>query len=292
MARTCANCGLGQPDEAQYCSSCGEPAPGVAPREGDYPGSPPPKRMSTGLILLIVFGCLLLCGIPVVAIIAAIAIPNLLAAKLSANETAAIATLRNLASCQAQMQTCGKIDCDNDGIGEYGTFLELTGSAGGRKGFAPAGGPNLVATDFSAQGSLVSPPILSPSMAIVDANGVVQKSGYCFLIWLPDSEKRGAWTHETGPGPTPGLAGGNAHVGVDASEQHWCAYAWPAVRGTSGNRCFFVNEKGDVFQSRNAVAKHQGPTGIPAADSVFGPGKDGPRFGAPATDGDVWNITN
>ncbi|MCK6479066.1 MAG: prepilin-type N-terminal cleavage/methylation domain-containing protein, partial [Planctomycetes bacterium] len=55
--------------------------------------------------------------IAIIAIIAAIAIPNLLAAKLSSNETAALATLRNLASCQAQIQTSGKIDCDSDGIG-------------------------------------------------------------------------------------------------------------------------------------------------------------------------------
>ena len=36
--------------------------------------------------------------IAIIAIIAAIAIPNLLAARLSANETAAIATLRNIVS--------------------------------------------------------------------------------------------------------------------------------------------------------------------------------------------------
>ena len=48
--------------------------------------------------------------IAIIAIIAAIAIPNLLAARLSANETAAIATLRNIVSAQAQFQQSAKAD--------------------------------------------------------------------------------------------------------------------------------------------------------------------------------------
>ena len=52
--------------------------------------------------------------IAIIAIIAAIAIPNLLAARLSANETAAIATLRNVISAQAQFQQTAKdIDSKN-----------------------------------------------------------------------------------------------------------------------------------------------------------------------------------
>ena len=52
--------------------------------------------------------------IAIIAIIAAIAIPNLLAARLSANETAAIATLRNIISAQAQLQQGAKADTDNE----------------------------------------------------------------------------------------------------------------------------------------------------------------------------------
>ena len=70
--------------------------------------------------------------IAIIAIIAAIAIPNLLAARLSANETAAIATLRNIISSQAQFQQGAKADTDNDGSGEYGGFVELSGGGAGR----------------------------------------------------------------------------------------------------------------------------------------------------------------
>ena len=52
--------------------------------------------------------------IAIIAIIAAIAIPNLLAARLSANETAAVATLRNILSAQTQFQQSAKADGDGD----------------------------------------------------------------------------------------------------------------------------------------------------------------------------------
>ena len=65
--------------------------------------------------------------IAIIAIIAAIAIPNLLSARLNSNETAAIATLRNIISAQAQFQTTARADENNNGVGEYGTFGELSG---------------------------------------------------------------------------------------------------------------------------------------------------------------------
>ena len=48
--------------------------------------------------------------VAIIAIIASIAIPNLLAARLNANESAAIATLKNISSAQAQCQASGAID--------------------------------------------------------------------------------------------------------------------------------------------------------------------------------------
>ncbi len=60
--------------------------------------------------------------VAIIAIIAAIAIPNLLSARLNANETSAISTARNLSSSQAQLQAASKIAVDNDGSGEFGFF--------------------------------------------------------------------------------------------------------------------------------------------------------------------------
>src|SRR5437870_5699327 len=105
--------------------------------------------------------------IAIIAIIAAIAIPNLLAARLSANETAAIATLRNIISAQAQFQQGAKADTDNDGTGEYGGFVELSGGGAGR------------------MAAVLNPPVLSGAFRILNANGQVSRSGYFFRIYLP-----------------------------------------------------------------------------------------------------------
>ena len=72
--------------------------------------------------------------IAIIAIIAAIAIPNLLSARLNSNETAAIATLRNIISAQAQFQSTARADDNNNGVGEYGSFGELSGGVGVRGG--------------------------------------------------------------------------------------------------------------------------------------------------------------
>ena len=66
--------------------------------------------------------------VAIIAIIASIAIPNLLSARLNANESAAIATLKNISSAQAQCQASGVIDVNNNGAGEYGFFGELSGA--------------------------------------------------------------------------------------------------------------------------------------------------------------------
>jgi prepilin-type N-terminal cleavage/methylation domain-containing protein len=234
--------------------------------------------------------------IAIIAIIAAIAIPNLLAAKLSSNETAAIATLRNMATCQAQIQTGGKIDCDKDGIGEHGTFMEMTGSVPVRAGFT-AGTPSK--GDFTASTTKVNPPILSPSLAKVDANGFVSKSGYAFMVMLPDGNATAAsFVHETNSGAptgyTPGLAGGTASIGVDMSETTWCSYAQPMNYGNSGNRRFFVNQSGDVMQSPNDVGKLSGVTTVINGNSAFlGDNITSPvAVGTKGKDGDTWKVAN
>jgi prepilin-type N-terminal cleavage/methylation domain-containing protein len=226
--------------------------------------------------------------IAIIAIIAAIAIPNLLAAKLSSNETAAIATLRNLASCQAQIQTSGKIDTDADGIGEYGTFLEMTGTVGVRKKLN-TGTPNT--SDFTVKGTQVAPAILSPALANVDATGFVTKSGYAFMIFLPDGGTPAKFSNEKGPAASVAVT---AAIGVDLSETTWCAYAQPVAFANSGNRRFFVNQSGDVMQSANDTTKFQGISTAINGNSAFK--ADGitssVAVGTKGQDGDVWKVTN
>jgi prepilin-type N-terminal cleavage/methylation domain-containing protein len=166
--------------------------------------------------------------VAIIAIIAAIAIPNLLSARLNANETSAISTLRNISSSQAQFQASSKADVDNDGTGEFGFFRELSGGVGVR-----------TAADASTLGSQMNPPVLSGAFRTMDATtATVSRSGYIFKIFLPGALGVGAEE----------AASGTFAVALDSdlAETTWCGYAWPANYGNSGNRSFFVNQTGDI----------------------------------------------
>jgi len=198
--------------------------------------------------------------VAIIAIIASIAIPNLLSARLSANETAAVATLRNLASAQAQVQASGVIDGDGDGTGEYGYFAELSG-----KSFVRAFNGT---TQVISATTKVTPPVLSGAFGNVDLNGYVSRSGYNFVIWLPSPTGIGSKEDASGAGATS-LVG---TLSPDLCETTWCAYAWPINRGNSGNRAFFVNQQGDVLQCLNNGATPYNGTTAPAADAAFAAG--------------------
>jgi prepilin-type N-terminal cleavage/methylation domain-containing protein len=188
--------------------------------------------------------------VAIIAIIASIAIPNLLSARLTANETAGISTLRNLASSQSQLQASGAIDVDGDGAGEYGFFGELSG------------GVQLRGTT-----AVLNPPVLSAAFRNV-ANSVVTRSGYYFAIFLPDENGIGTTENATGGAP----AGTDWNLAADYCETTWCAYAWPINKGNSGNRAFFVNQQGDTLAAQNRVvnggAGYSGTNG-PNPDGAF-----------------------
>ena len=230
--------------------------------------------------------------IAIIAIIAAIAIPNLLAAKLTANETAAMATMRSIVSAQAQLVAASRIDADNDGRGEYGTFLEMTGSVGLRAGYtATATGGEC---DFSRMRAALQPPVLSTVMGRIEPTGYASKSGYAIMMLLPDSSDPAAFVHETGPASSPGFLGGTGKVGVDLAESYWCCYAQPLVVASSGNRRFFTSQRGDIMQSPNEVAKAQGVSSVLNGNAAFlGQGiTSDPAVGTTGRDGDIWKTAN
>lgn len=191
----------------------------------------------------------LLIVIAIIAIIASIAIPNLLSARVGANETSAIATLRNIASAQAQFQGSSKCDQDTDGEGEYGFFAELSGL------LAPRGAA-----------TVITPPVLSGIFQNIN-NGMVTKSGYVFQMHLPGPA--GVPVAEAAAG---GLGGGA--VDDDLCEGVWVAYAWPAVNQSTGNRAFVVNQSGDVLATDNtgATQAYSGTTSVPAGIAAFSGG--------------------
>jgi prepilin-type N-terminal cleavage/methylation domain-containing protein len=206
--------------------------------------------------------------IAIIAIIAAIAIPNLLAARLSANETAAIATLRNIISAQAQFQQSAKADDDADGTGEYGGFIEMSGAAAGR------------------MAAVLVPPVLSGAFRVLNANSEVSRSGYFFTMYLPDNA--GAGVQE----PVTGYAAGGGQDS-DLSETTWCCYAWPVNYNQSGNRTFFTNQAGDVIATEDST--YSGTGNGPPADGAFqasGAITGAVAIGGAGSDGNTWKQVN
>ena len=178
--------------------------------------------------------------VAIIAVIASVAIPKLLSARLSANESAAISTLRSIASAQAQIQSSVSIDVDEDGAGEYGFFGELAGTAPLRETDGSGG------TALGGVNEVLSPAMLSSALGLVD-DRVVTRSGYVFQIFLPDDTDPPAGSAEEADG---GWDAANA-VDPDNAEIFWCCYAWPLDAGGTGNRVFFINQDGDILQHNN-----------------------------------------
>jgi prepilin-type N-terminal cleavage/methylation domain-containing protein len=215
--------------------------------------------------------------VAIIAIIASIAIPNLLSARLNANESAAIATLKNISSAQSQCQASGVIDVNGNGAGEYGFFGELSGRVAVRGGT-----------------QTISPPVLSTAFGNVQASRV-NRSGYVFQMFLPDDTSVGVAEDATG-----GYASGPLAVATTAgqAETLWCCYAWPQVFGNSGKRTFFVNQSGDVLSTNSATLAYSESTGSRPAFSAALIGTASAfmssQVSANATgqDGNRWTVVN
>jgi hypothetical protein len=154
-------------------------------------------------------------GVVPIAIIAAIAIPNLLESRVAANEAAASATLKSgIFPAQVQFQAGAYMDQDLDNIGEYGTLAELSGR---------------LKTSRIEAGSLR---LLTGPLADGDS-----ASGYRYRMYLPDG-KGGALTSDD-QARTADAAASNAQ------ERAFACYAWPQSTDT-GRRMFVLTADGQV----------------------------------------------
>lgn len=202
------------------------------------------------------------------------AVVGLMGARKQANESAAIATLKNITSSQAQAQASGFIDRDGDGVGEYAYFAELAGVA-----------------EISATGtgpSRITPPVLSSAFGNVEG-GRVMRSGYVFQVFLP-----GPAASFEAEAPDGGTVPGRTDA--DQSEVLWCCYAWPTDVGNSGDRAFFVHQSGDVLASRNAATRYSGTLRVPRPTAAFTAAAStmADRTAADTTgsDGEVWAVVH
>jgi prepilin-type N-terminal cleavage/methylation domain-containing protein len=230
--------------------------------------------------------------VAIIAIIASVAIPRLMAARLSANESAAISTLRSLSSAQAQVQSSAAIDTDADGGGEYGYFAELAGQAPLRVSAAGLPAAGVAGTDE------LNPAIMSSAFGQINATSQVTRSGYLFQMWLPAATVAGATAgiaEDAGPGPGTGGKQAAPFPDPNNCEVLWACYAWPMNAAQTGNRTFFVNQEGDLIQTQNrGAAAYSGTAVAPAFDAVYSAAGDmGSQIsigGVPAAaqDGNIW----
>lgn len=236
--------------------------------------------------------------VAIIAIIAAIAIPKLMSARISANENAAISTLRSIAAAQQQIQASCAIDTDADGGGEFAFFGELAGRVPMRIYVSNLLPPALGVVGFDE----LDPPYLATAFGLVipdvSGDGVVERQGYYFKIYLPGP---------TAAGITPGLpengvggarAGDLAAWGSANCEIYWSAYAWPVDAEKTGNRAFYINQEGDIIQYDNRDQDYEGlvAVNVPNFDAALSAATPGNMeedlalavMGFTANDNNIW----
>ncbi len=214
------------------------PSPVPSPQPFSLPPLATPKpgshRLRRAWRLVGIVSALLILG-------ASFAFPTLCAARSNANESAAIASLKNISSAQAQMQASGFLDVNGNGGGEYGFFAELSGSLPVRT------------KDPSVVGAKVDPPLLPRRFAKV-VHSRVRSGGYMFQMFLRGPD--GVWVAEANDG-----GGMGCPVDPVKAETEWLCYAWPIVHGSSGKRAFMISQSGDVLASNLSAVTYSGEAG-------------------------------
>jgi prepilin-type N-terminal cleavage/methylation domain-containing protein len=168
--------------------------------------------------------------VAIIAIIAAIAIPGLLRARISSNEGAASGSLKSLATAETTFMKSASVDQDGDGAGEYGIFNELCG-ANILRGRAYT---LQNVSDISAAFQTGTP-------------GYASKSGYYFQIFLPGNA---AVITDNGANLA---ALGTDDPAIQQQENRWICYAWPSTWKSSGVRAFVVDQSAEVYASANIL---------------------------------------
>jgi len=204
--------------------------------------------------------------VALIVLIVAIVTPVLFKARTSATEVAAIGNLDTLIKAQYMFKESKEVDQDGDGVGEYGLLGEMAGDIiprGGKEMLSPKAMFGYVFGTGGRDG--------------LDGCAVTQS--YVYRLCLPKMEHlNGDITSgddktlggtRTIPGPV------NQDLeGVDHQETSFVIYAWPLVKGRSGNRAFVANEACLTFQTRMRAKTYQGrgemgEVNVPAPEAAY-----------------------
>jgi len=226
--------------------------------------------------------------IAIIAIIAAIAIPNLLESRVTANEAAASASLKSgIFPAQVQFQGGTNLDRDQDGVGEYGTLRMLSGLSYTTN--KDVGSLRLLTGAFSTATSYSTPAATINTPAYCDA------TGYRFAAWAAsltdDTESttqmlfEGPAGSETQLGATfAAAATATLAAGINANngEKFWTCVCGPASFGDTGRKVFVIGNDGQV----------RSPTVLADMSTIYALGAGvAPSNGLPATAQILANIS-
>jgi hypothetical protein len=215
--------------------------------------------------------------VSIIAVVGAITIPRLRSPRLQANEQAAVTMLERVIAAQRYVRNHHLIDSNNDGIGEFGFFQELTGMRNTR---VDTDGDSISDDESNVA---VIPPALAGSV-FIDGHGRVLRSGYLFQMFLPDRVDDFQAERHTGVPYPP--------VSALLSVNNWACLAWPVTCGESGQRVFFVNQTGLILECDNDVSRYTGSRTVPSPRSALKAGglymTSSLAINSTGQDGNVW----
>ncbi|MFH0884839.1 MAG: hypothetical protein V1861_03960 [Candidatus Micrarchaeota archaeon] len=137
---------------------------------------------------------------------------------ITRNESSAIGTLKAISAGEEMFRTASCVDCNNNGIGEYGFLTELSGRRNCRH------------SDINVSNS----PYIAHLLGDVDEIGRAMRRGYYFILYLPGYSKT--------------LSDGNISEGpADLQEESYVCYAFPVRPGITGKRVFAISPMGTVL---------------------------------------------
>lgn len=207
--------------------------------------------------------------VAVIAVIAGIAVPNLVAARASASERAVIAAMRTLITAETQCRTSAALDLNGDGQGEALSLAELAGGA-----------------VLRGAATTLEPPLLSASMGMIDVDGHLPSHGYLMALYLPDAAGQGVVAN----------AAGLPLVDAGMAANYWTCLAWPKDRTTQGKPVYFANQSGQIMYAKNTT--YMAKTSVPPAGAALlgvpptGIATSQVAQGVPGADGNVWQAVN
>ena len=182
--------------------------------------------------------------VAIIAIIAAVAIPGLLRSRIGANESSAQGSLKSITTGQEQFKSGNCVDCNANGVGEYGFLNEMAGVVSVR---APVGGVQTIASGPIYQSSPYIPRVLG-NLVATGASWASAKAGYHIILFLPATTN------------TATDIGTVALPDIPLAESAYIAYAWPQAAGRSGVRVFCIDTQGQPYSMANSTPTFTGTT--------------------------------